>query len=174
MNSINLVVKQDVKRIQRMIILMEYLVEKAMLFGDVFMSDNKQACLLILYSNKEKITFKSVLMDLKLAFKCIGIKRVFKVLKRQQIAKKHFPKEDHIRPMILAVMPQYKGKGTAARFMIQVKNHFKNNTLPVIIDAALEYNVRLYEKFGFKIIDTDYTLGFPLHFLRMNRLFYNF
>ncbi len=54
-NSINLIVKQDKKRIKRMRILMGYLFEKAILFGEIFISDNKNACLLIKYPHKEKL-----------------------------------------------------------------------------------------------------------------------
>ncbi len=167
-NSINLVVKQDEKRIQRMQILMGYLFERAMLFGEVFISDNRKACLLITYSHKEKVTLKTILLDIQLAFKCIGIERVYTVLKRQQITKRNYPKEKYIRPMIFGVKKEFKGKGTAARLMLKVKNHFKNNELPVIIDAASQQNVSLYKKFGFKVIKTEKALGFPIYFLRLN------
>lgn len=167
-NSINLVVKQDDKRIQRMRILMGYLFERAMLFGEIFISDNKKACLLIKYPHKEKVTLKTILLDIQLAVKCIGIERVYSVLKRQQIAKRNYPKEKHIRPMIMGVKKEIAGKGSAARLMIQVKNHHKDNQLPVIIDAASEHNVNLYKKFGFRVTRKEESLGFPIYFLRLN------
>jgi len=167
-NSINLVVKQDDKRIQRMRILMGYLFERAMLFGEVFISDNKKACLLIKYPHKEKVTLKTILLDIQLAVKCIGIERVYSVLKRQQIAKRNYPKEKHIRPMIMGVKKEIAGRGSAARLMIQVKNHHKDNQLPVIIDAASEHNVNLYKKFGFRVTRKEESLGFPIYFLRLN------
>jgi len=70
--------------------------------------------------------------------------------------------------MIMGVKSECKGKGTAARLMIEVKNKFKNTQLPVIIDAASENNAQLYQKFGFKIIKKDESLGFPIYFLRLN------
>lgn len=167
-NSINLVVKQDGKRIQRMNILMEYLFERAIMFGEVFISENNQACMLLKYPHKEKITFKTISSDLKLVFRCIGIERVFSVLKRQRIATKNYPKEKHIRPMIIGVNKEYKGNGTAGRLMIEVKNQFKNSALPVIMDSASKKNTRLYQKFGFKIIRKEDSLGFPIWFLRLN------
>ena len=167
-NSINLIVKQDGKRIERMQILMEYLFERAICFGEVFISDNDKACILLKFPHKEKVTLKTILLDVKLAYKCIGIERVFKILKRQLIANQNYPKENHIRPMIMGVKKEYIGKGTAARLMIEVKNKFKNNTLPVIIDAASEHNAQLYQKFGFRIVKKDESLGFPIYFLRLN------
>jgi len=167
-NSINLVVKQDKKRIERMHLLMEYLFEKTIRFGEIYISKNNKACILLKFPHQEKTTFSTLLLDIKLAFKCIGIERVFKVLKRQQIASKYYPKEKQIRPVIMGAKKECKGKGTAARLMIKIKNHFKDNHLPVIVDAASEKNVKMYQKFGFKIIKKEEGLGFPLYFLRLN------
>ncbi len=68
----------------------------------------------------------------------------------------------------MGVKKESNGNGTAARLMIKVKNKYKNNQLPVIIDAASEYNAQMYQKFGFKIIKKEETLGFPIYFLRLN------
>lgn len=167
-NSINLVIKGDEKRAERIQLLMEYLFEQAISFGEVYLSDNNRACLLLKFPHQEKITFKTIKQDLKLAFKCIGIWRVFGVLKRQKMAHKNYPKEKHIRPLIMGVRKECEGNGTAARLMIEVRNKFKDETLPVIIDAASEQNVRLYQKFGFKILKKEESLGFPIYFLRLN------
>lgn len=167
-NSINLVIKQDGKRIERMQVLMEYLFEKAINSGEVFISENNKACILLKYPNKEKITLKTILLDIKLAYKCIGIDRVFEVLKRQRIANKNYPIEKHIRPMIMGVKKESKGNGTAARLMIEVKNKFNNNKLPIIIDAASDHNAKLYQKLGFRIIKKEESLGFTIYFLRLN------
>jgi len=167
-NSINLVVKQDRKRIERMQILMEYLFERAIRFGEVYISDNNKACILLKFPHQEKTTLRTLFLDIKLAYKCIGIERIFGVLKRQRIAYKNYPKEKHIRPLIMGVKEESNGNGTAARLMIRVKNKFKNNQLPVIIDAASQHNAQMYQKFGFKIIKKEETLGFPIYFLRLN------
>ncbi len=167
-NSINLVVKQDKNRIQRMRVLMGYLFDRAMLFGAVFISDNKKACLLLNYPHKEKITCQTMQLDLQLAVQCIGIERVFKVLKRQRVARRNYPKEKYIKPIIVGVESEINGKGSAARLIIEVKNHYVNNQLPVVIDAASEDNVRLYKKFGFRVINKEEALGFPIYYLRLN------
>jgi len=167
-SSINLIVGYGQKREKRMRILMGYLFERAILFGEIFISDNEKGCLLIKYPHNEKTTLKTIKLDIQLAVKCIGITNVYKVLKRQQITAQNYPKEKHIRPMIFGVKKEHKGGVTAARLMLSVKNHYKNNTLPVIIDAAAEYNVRLYQKFGFKVTKKENSLGFPIYFLRLN------
>lgn len=165
-NQINLIVKQDEKRLQRMRILMEYLFEEAMEFGEAYISDNKKACLLIKYSDREKLTWNMIKISVKLAFKCIGITRVFTVLKRQNAAKKHYPKEPHIQPMIFGVKDEVKGKGAGPRMMFEIREHFKDNKLPAIIDTVADSNLKLYQRFGFKIINKVESFDFPIYFLR--------
>ncbi len=167
-SAINLVVKQDKKRIKRMYVLMDYLFEMAMLFGDIYISDNEKACLLLKYPHREKVTLKTIVLDIKLSFKCIGIERVFSVLKRQHITNKNAPKENYIKPMIMGAKNEAIGKGTAARLIIELKQDFKNTKLPIIINAASIKNVQLYKKFGFKLTKTENNLGFPVYYLRMN------
>ncbi len=167
-NSINYVVKQDERRVQRMTVLMEYLFDRSILFGEIYIADNEKACLMIKYPRQERLTFRTLGLDIRLAVKCIGISRVIKILKRQRIVKKFAPAEEHITPVIMGVEEDHQGRGTAVRLMLEVKNAFVDNRLPVIIDAASRANVEMYQKFGFKIIGKDDSLGFPLHFLRLN------
>ena len=167
-NSVNLIVKQDKHRIIRMRILMEYLFEKAITFGEIYITENNKACILLKFSHKDRITPKTILLDIKLVFKCIGIERVFKILKRQQIAKKNYPKIKHIRPVIMRAKTETNGRGNAARLMLEVINHYNDNKLPVIIDVASEKNIKMYQKLGFKIFKKDNTLGFPIYFLKLN------
>ena len=167
-NSINLIVKQDHKRAQRMEILMEYLFEKALYFGEVYISDNEKSCILLKFPHREKTTLKSIIWNIKLATKCIGLTRVPKVLKRQKITERNYPSTPHIRPMIMGTIDENKGNGTAARMMLELINTHKDKHLPVIVDAAADHNVRLYQKIGFKIIGREDELGFPIHFLQLN------
>ena len=167
-NSINLVVKQDERRAERMRVLMAYLFDKAMRTGEVFLSDNRASCLLITYAHKDKFSIAKVLSTLRLAFKCIGIERVGKVLRRQKIVQRNYPSGAYIRPMIFAVKNEFKGTVTAAKLIMQVFHDFKDNELPVIVDTASEDHVKLYQKFGLKIYNQEKELGFPIYLLRMN------
>ena len=167
-SSINLVVKQDEQRTQRMYVLMEYLFDKAIRTGEVFLSDNRASCLLISYAHKDTISFKKIFSTLRLVFLCIGLERVSKVLKRQNIVQRNYPKGKYIRPMIFAVKTEFKGTTTAAKLIMQVFKDFKDNTLPIIVDTASEAHVKLYQKFGLKIYKKESELGFPIYLLRMN------
>jgi len=167
-NSINLVVKQDSKRSERMRVLMEYLFDKAMRTGEIFLSDNRASCLLITYAQRDTFSFSKLFSTVRLAVQCIGIERVGKVLRRQKIVQRNYPEGNYIRPMIFAVKNEYKGTVTAAKLIMQVFKDFKDNELPVIVDTASEDHVRLYQKFGLKIFNKEKELGFPIYLLRMN------
>ncbi|WP_209400228.1 GNAT family N-acetyltransferase [Pseudozobellia sp. WGM2] len=167
-NSINFVVKQDHKRHQRMRVLMEYLFDKSFRTGAIYISDNRASCLLITYSNKDNFSFSKLYSTLRLAFKCIGIFRVAKVLRRQKIIQRNYPKTAYIRPMIFAVKQEFKGGVTAPRLVLQVYDAFRDNKLPVIVDAASEQNVKLYQKFGLEIFNTENGLGFPIYLMKMH------
>jgi hypothetical protein len=167
-NSINFVVKQDKKRKQRMQVLMEYLFEKAMRTGAVFLSDNRASCLLITYAHKDRFSISKALSTLRLVFRCIGATRVRKVLKRQAVIQRNYPKGKYIRPMIFAVKEEYRGTTTAAKLILEVFKDFKDNKLPIIVDTASEKHVKLYQKFGLKIFNTEQELGFPIYLLKMH------
>ena len=82
----------------------------------------------------------------------------------------NFTKKAYIKPMILGFKEEYIGKGTTVRLIFKVKKLHKDNVQPVIIDVASEKNVKLYQKFNFKIFKKDESLGFPIHFLRLNQI----
>src|SRR5215216_1151486 len=74
--SVNYVVKQDLKREERIKGLMEYSFDICHAFGDVWLSDDEHASALILYPDKKRTSLKTILWDLKLALSVIGIDRV--------------------------------------------------------------------------------------------------
>ena len=86
--SVNYIVKQDGERIERIGVLMEYSFDVCYLFGDVFLSNDKKACALVLYPDKKKTTFKSILLDVKLILSCVGIENIKKTLARESMIKK--------------------------------------------------------------------------------------
>ena len=167
-NQINLIVGNGSDRESRMQILMAYLFETAFREGKVFLSDDRKGVLLVKFSEQEKTTFKSILLDIELAVKCIGLSNVPKVLQRQQLVKQNHPKAPHISPIIFGVLPEVQGKLTAARLIKQVMHAYADNTLPVIIDTVSDYNLKLYQKFGFEVVGKDESFEFPIYFLRMN------
>ena len=97
--SVNYIIPQDKKRIKRIQALIDYSFEVCYLFGDVFISDDNKACALIVYPEKKKTTLKSILLDVKLAIRCVGIKNIKKTLAREVLIQKIQPKDTLLPPL---------------------------------------------------------------------------
>jgi len=168
-NSINFVVKQDAKRSERIKYLMEFLVDDCFDFGEILLSDKRNACILIKYPHKAKTTFAVIKRYFKLAVKCTGLKNGYKALKRQAEIKKHHVKGAYIHPVIMGATSEVRGFGFGARLIKQLlEEREENNKLPVIIETTTAENLRMYQRFGFKLIKEVQTKNFPLYFLRLN------
>src|SRR5688500_1294081 len=89
--SVNYVVKQDEKRAERIKGLMAYSFNMCIIFGEVWIADDDHACALILFPDKKRSSFRTLLWDLKLALSVIGIDRVSAVLKREAMIKSNHP-----------------------------------------------------------------------------------
>jgi len=149
-------------------VLMDYLFLRAMRQGAVYLSDNEKSCILLQEEHHPRTSLQSIKEDLTLVRKCIGISRLVGALKRQRAVHRHYPQSPHIRPVILGAMPEVKGNGSAARLLIEVYQKYKDSPLPVVLDVAAPKNIKLYKKFGFKVISKEESLGFPIHFMRLN------
>src|SRR5258706_10015421 len=91
--SVNYVVKQDHKKEQRIKGLMDYSFNVCNTFGEVWISDDEQACALILFPDRKRTTLNAILWDVKLALNVIGLTRVGTVLGRESTIKAFHPKE---------------------------------------------------------------------------------
>ncbi len=155
--SINYVVKQDAKRLERIKILMEYSFFMGYNFGKVFISNDNNSCAILIH--QKKTTLKSVLWDIKLIFNVIGVKRVLKVLKRENKLKSIQPKEKFIHLWYLGVFPEFQSKGIGTELLNNVTQYYKKEQ--IYLETSTLSNLPFYKKNGFKIIDEielDYKL----------------
>ena len=120
--SVNYIVKQDGKREQRLRSLMEYSFDICYLFGDVFLSNDKKGCALILLPDKKRTTLKSILLDLKLILSCIGLTNVNKAMSRESKIKKLQPRELLYYLWFIGVDLVEQGKGLGSTLIQEVIN----------------------------------------------------
>ncbi|WP_228466729.1 hypothetical protein [Adhaeribacter swui] len=64
--SVHYIVKTGKNQLKRIRYLMDYAFEMCYRFGCVFISNDRQACALILYPDKKQTTFKAIWLDIKL------------------------------------------------------------------------------------------------------------
>ena len=62
---------------------MSYSFDMCLLFGEIYLSDNKKGCILILLPDKKQFKLYAIYLDLKLALFCIGIKNIKKAIDKE-------------------------------------------------------------------------------------------
>src|SRR5690606_16419603 len=103
--SVNYVVGNGDGQLKRIRALMEYSVEVCFRFGNVYLDEDRAACALVLYPHHKRTTLKSVALDVQLALRAIGWRRVWRVLRREAQIKKIQPKEDMAYLWFIGVDP---------------------------------------------------------------------
>jgi ribosomal protein S18 acetylase RimI-like enzyme len=163
--SVNYIVKQDKIRVQRVRALMDYSFEVCYLFGEVFLSDDKRACALILYPDKKKTTLKSILLDIKLILSCVGLSNVKKALNRESKIKKIQPKEPMYYIWFIGVDPAYQNSGIGTELLNEVIEDSSRKKRPIYLETSTSKNIPWYKKFGFDVYN-ELDLTYKLFFLK--------
>jgi GNAT superfamily N-acetyltransferase len=163
--SVNYIAKQDEKRLKRIRALMDYSFEVCYLFGDVFLSDDRKACALILYPDKKKMTFKSVLLDIKLILSCIGVENIKKALARESKIKQLQPKELMYYLWFIGVDPEYQNEGIGSSLLDEIIIDSKHKQRPIYLETSTLKNLPWYKKCGFQIYN-ELELSYKLFFLK--------
>ena len=159
--SVNYVVKQDQKRVDRITKLMDYSFNVCNEFGEVWISDDEQACALILFPDKKRTSLRTILWDLKLALSVIGIDRVNSVLKRESLIKNNHPNDSFAYLWFIGVNPVKQNKGIGTAFIQEVIGECEKKRRPIYLETSTQKNIPFYRKFGFEIyqsLDLNYTL----------------
>ncbi len=163
--SVNYIVKQDSKRIQRIRVLMGYSFEICSLFGGVYLSNDKKACALILFPDQKRTTLKSIFLDLKLILFCVGGGGIQKTLHRESMIKKIQPKEKMYYLWFIGVDKAHQHAGIGSKLLKEVVEDSNSKKLPIYLETSTLKNLPWYERFGFKIYN-ELKLGYTLHFLK--------
>lgn len=163
--SVNYIVKQDRVRQRRIRHLMEYSYDYCSLFGEVLISEDENACALIVYPDKKKTTLKSILLDLKLILKCVGLKNLKKTIRREALIKSHHPKVPMTYLWFIGVdiTEQHNGYGSA--LLDSILSHSEKQGRIVCLETSTRRNIPWYKRFGFEIYAEE-DLSYRLYFLK--------
>jgi ribosomal protein S18 acetylase RimI-like enzyme len=163
--SVNYIVRQDSQTLLRIKALMAYSFDMCMEFGDVFFSENGEACALILYPHLKKFSFYAIWLDIKLIFKAITIWGVAKTLKRESKIKAIQPKEPMAYLWFIGVNYLFQHEGTGSNLLKEVIEFAQQKDLPVFLETSTMENLPWYNRFGFQIY-SELELGYKLFFLK--------
>jgi ribosomal protein S18 acetylase RimI-like enzyme len=161
--SVNYIVRQDNKRRKRIKALMSYSFDICSLFGDVWLTDDRKACALVLYPDQKKTTFKSIYLDIKLIFQAITLTGISKALNRESQIKRRKLQVPMMYLWFIGVNPLYQSCGIGSKLLQQVMEEAKRMNRPVFLETSVLQNIAWYERFGFNVYDElelDYTLYF--------------
>jgi hypothetical protein len=163
--SVNYIVKQDNKGKQRTRALMEYSFEICAMFGEIYLSEDKNACALVLYPHQKRTTIKSIWLDLKLIFYCVGLSGLQKTLNRESLIKKMQPKEKMYYLWFIGVVKSNQHSGIGTKLLNELIQDSNSKNLPMYLETSTLKNIPWYESFGFKIYH-ELKLSYTLFFLK--------
>jgi ribosomal protein S18 acetylase RimI-like enzyme len=149
--SVNEVVLQDERRLERIQVLMDYSFEIAFEKNGAWQSDDGDAVLLGYYPIANKTTLKDFWQMGRLAFKSVGISRVRHVTKREKYIHKYHPKTPHFYLWFLGVEPSCQGQGKGGQLLNDLQAYCAQFGLPIILETSTPENLPFYQKHGFTI-----------------------
>ena len=104
---------------------------------------------------------KSILLDAKLAFSCVGLANLNKALARESKIKKLHPNELFYYLWFIGVDPSEQNKGIGTVLLKDVINESVALKRPIYLETSTLKNIPWYEKFGFSVyrkLDVGYEL----------------
>ncbi|WP_345951242.1 GNAT family N-acetyltransferase [Mucilaginibacter sp. PAMB04274] len=167
--SVNYIVHQGDGRLKAITALMAYSFDLCCLFGDVWLSEDRNACALVLYPHKKRVTVKSVWLDIRLIIQAIGLANVAKVLDREKKIKNKQPQEPMAYLWFIGVDKHQQNQGIGSRLLQDVMDHAADQHLPVCLETSTLQNLPWYQKNGFEVYD-ELLLSYSLYFLRKKHL----
>lgn len=147
--GINAIIKNDKKRLSRIKKLMEYSFDTSFLYGDIFLSEDKNACVIIRYPDTKKKILRSIWLLLWVTFYSIGFLRIKRVLQIEEMRKKIRPDSPISYIWFIGVEPKYQGKGLGGVLLNEVIEYSTNKGRHIYLETAILRNVPWYRKFGF-------------------------
>ena len=163
--SVNYLIRQNHKKLRRIYELMDYSFEVCYLFGEIYLSEDRKACALILYPHKKVTTLKSLRLDMKLVFQTISLKNLSKTLKREKQIKRIQPKINMLYLWFIGVDPKYQHAGLGSKLLKEVIFGAQQQNLPVYLETSTIQNLPWYKKYGFELYH-QLDLSYKLHFLK--------
>ncbi|MGN6417174.1 MAG: GNAT family N-acetyltransferase [Pseudobacter sp.] len=163
--SVNYVIPQDQRKREKIEKLMAYSFDVCHAFGEVYLSDCRRACALVLYPEKKRTTLQSIWWDLQLAATVFGLTRTFRVLNREQLIRKHHPSFPFFYLWFIGVERNNQHAGIGRQLMQELLQLSQQQQKPVYLETSTPENVPWYQQFGFEVYAEE-SLSYKLYFLR--------
>lgn len=163
--SVNYIVSQDNKRIERIKRLIEYSYDVCSMFGDIFLSEDKKGCALLILPDKKRTTIKSILLDAQFALTCLGLSNINKAMKREAKIKQSHPDGLLYYLWFIGVDLRHQNKGIGSQLLQEVISEGQKQNRIICLETSTIRNVPWYKKFGFSIYH-EFDFGYKLFCLK--------
>ena len=163
--SVNYIVKQDKHRTRRIRSLMEYSFDVCCRFGNVFLSEDRKGCALILFPDKKRTTLSTIIWDLKLIINCTGLSNLTKTISRESKINKLHPDELLYYLWFIGVKRKEQGKGVGTDLLKEVISIGEGMNRTICLETSTAKNIPWYKKFGFTTYH-ELDLGYKLFFMK--------
>jgi len=163
--SVNYIIKQDARKEERLKLLMEYSHDVCKLSGDVFISDDKSGCALIVKPDQKKITLNSILLDAKFAISCLGLSNINKAMSREAKIKSHHPDGLLYYLWFIGVDTAKQNQGIGSSLLKEVITNGLNENRTICLETSTLKNIPWYRAFGFNIYQ-ELDFGYKLYCLK--------
>lgn len=162
--SVNFIIKQDRSKMKRIKGLMNYSFDLCFQFGEIFYSEDRKGCALILFPDKKKL-LPSTLLDLKFIFTSLDFTHLKLAMKRESKIKKLQSTGLSYYLWFIGVDPAEQGKGIGSQLLREVISDSFGTGRQVLLETSNVQNVKWYRKFGFEVYN-KLDLGYLLYFMK--------
>jgi len=149
--SVNYLIPQDAKRIQRIKELIAYSFEICRLWGKVVISENRKSCALVIFPDRKQASVRSLLLMGGLILRSIGLRNIGKALGRESQVHAHHPAMPIYHLWFLGVLPDHQGKGYGSQLLDELLADAHGMNRPIYLETSTQRNIPWYEKQGFSI-----------------------
>jgi hypothetical protein len=163
--SVNYIISQDNKRMEKIKRLMEYSFDVCSLFGDVFLSTDKKGCALLILPDQKRTTIRSILLDAKFAVTCLGLSNIKKAMKREAKIQQVHPNGLLYYLWFIGVDSNNQNKGIGSELLQEVISEGQKQNRIICLETSTIKNLPWYKKFGFSIY-LEFDFGYKLFCLK--------
>lgn len=159
--SVNYIISHRSQKEKRIKALMEYSYDLCELFGDIYISEDKTGCALIMKPDLKKTTIRSIYLDAKFILTCIGLANIKKAINRESKVQQEHPKGLLYYLWFIGVEKTAQNKGIGSHLLKDIIKEAKIQNRLICLETSTLKNIPWYEKFGFTIYH-EFDFGYKL------------
>lgn len=164
--SVNYSIPQDARRSQRLRGLVQYSFEVCHEFGEIYLSDDRNACALLVCPEKKHITWTAIKRDVLLIFRSVGLSKVKALLDREAKIKALHPSGLHYHLWYIGVWPNCQQQGIGTQLLQEIITLARQNGRSIYLETSVPMNISWYQKAGFEVFH-ELDLPYSLFLLRL-------